>query len=115
MPPAPEPAPPAGQRGAGAGLGELLQIGAVCGVMIGLGVFGGYLLDRAAGTAPLLTFVGLAVGIVGAATGSYRVIRPFVTGASDRASMPARLRRVDNSAPQGVEDTAPRGATEQKD
>jgi F0F1-type ATP synthase assembly protein I len=88
------------------GLVDLLQIGAVCGIMIGLGVFAGYLVDRAAGTSPLFTFIGLAVGIVGAATGSYRVIRPFVSGASDRASMPPT---------QGVEDTAPRGATEQKD
>jgi F0F1-type ATP synthase assembly protein I len=66
------------------GLTDLLQIGAVCGVMIGLGVFLGYLVDRGAGTPPLFTFLGLAIGIVGAATGSYRVIRPFVSGASDR-------------------------------
>ena len=60
------------------GLQDLLSIGAICGVMIGLGVFLGYLLDRAAGTAPLLTFVGLAFGILGAATGSYFVIRPYL-------------------------------------
>jgi len=53
---------------------------------IGIGLFVGYLVDRAAGTSPLFTFLGLAVGIVGAAMGSYRVIRPFVSGASDRAS-----------------------------
>jgi F0F1-type ATP synthase assembly protein I len=90
------------------GLIDLLQIGAVCGIAIGLGVFAGYLIDRGAGTPPLFTFLGLAVGIVGAAAGSYRVIRPFVTGASDRASMPPTPRP-------GVEDTAPRGAKEQKD
>jgi F0F1-type ATP synthase assembly protein I len=61
------------------GLQDLLSIGAVCGVMIGLGLFLGYLLDRAAGTAPLLTFLGLAFGILGAAIGSYLVIRPFVS------------------------------------
>jgi F0F1-type ATP synthase assembly protein I len=61
-----------------AGVQALLQVGAVCGVMIGLGVFVGYLLDRALGTSPLLVFIGLAVGIVGAATGSYYVIRPYV-------------------------------------
>ncbi|MBV9096907.1 MAG: AtpZ/AtpI family protein [Frankiaceae bacterium] len=82
-------------------LTDLLQIGAVCGVAIGIGLFVGYLVDRAAGTPPLFTFLGLAVGIVGAATGSYRVIRPFVRGASDRASAPNRLRRT--------------GETEQKD
>jgi F0F1-type ATP synthase assembly protein I len=71
----------AGKRQA-PGLQDLLSIGAVCGVMIGLGVFLGYLLDRAAGTSPLLTFVGLAFGILGAATGSYYVIRPFVSSST---------------------------------
>ena len=61
------------------GAQDLLQIGAVCGAMIGLGVFVGYLLDRAAGTSPLLTFLGLALGILGAATGSYYVIRPYLS------------------------------------
>ncbi|HET6909392.1 MAG TPA: AtpZ/AtpI family protein [Mycobacteriales bacterium] len=72
------------------GLSDLLSIGAICGVMIGLGVFLGYLVDRAAGTAPLLTFVGLAFGILGAATGSYFVIRPFTsqTPGSDTGSTP---------------------------
>jgi F0F1-type ATP synthase assembly protein I len=51
--------------------------------MIGIGVFVGYLLDRAAGTSPLLTFVGLAFGILAAATGSYYVIRPYLA-TSDR-------------------------------
>jgi F0F1-type ATP synthase assembly protein I len=60
------------------GIQDLLSIGAICGVMIGIGVFAGYLLDRAAGTSPLLTFVGLAFGILGAATGSYFVIRPYL-------------------------------------
>ena len=78
-------------------LTDLLQIGAVCGVLIGLGVFLGYLVDRAAGTAPLFTFLGLAIGIVGAAAGSYRVIRPFVAGASDRAPKPHRRQRADNT------------------
>jgi F0F1-type ATP synthase assembly protein I len=61
------------------GLQDLLSIGAVCGVTIGLGLFLGYLLDRTAGTSPLLTFVGLAFGILAAAIGSYYVIRPFVS------------------------------------
>ena len=79
------------ERGPAPGLQDLLQIGAVCGVMIGLGVFGGYLLDRVTGTSPLLTFVGLALGILGAATGSYYVIRPFVSPSppgSDTGSTP---------------------------
>jgi F0F1-type ATP synthase assembly protein I len=81
---------PATGSGGAPGLVDLLQIGAVCGVMIGLGVFLGYLLDRWLGTAPLLTFVGLAFGILGAATGSYFVIRPFIsqTPGSDTGSTP---------------------------
>lgn len=67
------------------GLGELLQIGALCGVFIGIGVFAGYLLDRVAKTSPLLTFLGLAAGILGAASGSYRVIRPFVVSSAPGA------------------------------
>ena len=70
------------------GLGELLQVGGVCGLSIGLGIFAGYLLDRALGTTPLLVFLGLAVGIVGAAAGSYSVIRPFVTDGSERSAKP---------------------------
>jgi len=59
-------------------------------VLIGLGLFVGYLLDRWLGTAPLLTFIGLAFGILGAATGSYFVIRPFIsqTPGSDTGSTP---------------------------
>ena len=79
-----------GSGRAAPGLQDLLQIGVICGVMIGLGVFVGYLLDRVAGTSPLLTFVGLAFGILGAATGSYFVIRPFTsqTPGSDTGSTP---------------------------
>jgi F0F1-type ATP synthase assembly protein I len=79
---APKPRPPA------PGLYELLQIGAMCGVMIGLGVFVGYLVDQALGTAPLLSFVGLAVGILGAGTGSYRVIRPYLANSARRYGKP---------------------------
>jgi F0F1-type ATP synthase assembly protein I len=70
------------------GLPQLLQIGATCGVCIGLGMLVGYLLDNALGTAPLLVFVGLTLGIVGAAAGSYWVIRPFVTDGSDGSANP---------------------------
>jgi F0F1-type ATP synthase assembly protein I len=64
------------------GAAQLLQLGATCGVMIGLGVLAGYLLDRALGTSPLLVFVGLAIGILAAATGSFFLIRPYVADAS---------------------------------
>ena len=67
---------------------ELLQIGAMCGFSIGIGAVVGLLLDRALGTSPLLVLLGIAVGILGAATGSYYVIRPFVTDASRGAPTP---------------------------
>lgn len=87
--------PQSGKQRPAPGLVDLLQIGAVCGISIGIGLFVGYLVDHAAGTPPLFTFIGLAVGIVGAATGSYRVIRPFVSGASDRAPMPPEQKQKD--------------------
>ena len=64
-----------------AGPVQLLQLGATCGVCIGLGILVGYLLDQALGSAPLLTFVGMAIGILGAATGAFYLLRPYVTGA----------------------------------
>ena len=67
---------------------ELLQIGAMCGMCIGAGAVAGIFLDRALGTSPLLVLVGIVVGILGAATGSYYVIRPFVTDASRGAPTP---------------------------
>jgi F0F1-type ATP synthase assembly protein I len=60
------------------GPAQLLQLGATCGLIIGLAVFAGYLLDQALGTSPLLVFLGLAIGILGAATGSYFLIRPYL-------------------------------------
>ena len=76
---------PPGRRSA-PGISELLQIGAMCGVSIGLGVLAGYLLDSVLGTTPLLVFVGLAIGIFGAGASSYYVIRPYVTDAPRGAS-----------------------------
>ena len=67
---------------------ELLQIGALCGFSIGIGTGLGLLLDHVLGTSPLLVFLGLGVGILVAAIGSYNVIRPFVTDASRGAPTP---------------------------
>jgi len=64
-----------------AGPAQLLQLGVTCGLCIGLGIFLGYLLDRALGSAPLLTFVGMAIGILAAATGAFYLLRPYVTDA----------------------------------
>ena len=71
-----------------AGPVQLLQLGVTCGVCIGLGVFVGYLLDRALDSAPLLTFVGMAIGILGAATGAFYLLRPYVTGAREGRQNP---------------------------
>ena len=71
-----------------AGPVQLLQLGVTCGVCIGLGIFVGYLLDRALDSAPLLTFVGMAIGILGAATGAFYLLRPYVTGAREGRQNP---------------------------
>jgi F0F1-type ATP synthase assembly protein I len=60
----------------------------MCGLSIGIGAVAGLLLDKALGTSPLLVLLGIAIGILGAATGSYYVIRPFVTDASRGAPTP---------------------------
>jgi F0F1-type ATP synthase assembly protein I len=78
--------PDAAPRAPAPGLVQLLQIGAVCGLCIGAGVFAGVLLDRALDSSPLLAFIGLAVGILGAGAGSYSVIRPYLANASKGAS-----------------------------
>jgi F0F1-type ATP synthase assembly protein I len=60
----------------------------MCGFCIGLGAVAGIFLDRALGTSPLLVLLGIVIGILGAATGAYYVIRPFVTDASRGAPTP---------------------------
>jgi F0F1-type ATP synthase assembly protein I len=55
----------------------LLGIGSGFGICVGLGVFLGVLADRAASTSPLLTLLGLLVGIFVGAAGAYQVIRPY--------------------------------------
>ena len=71
-----------------AGPAQLLQLGVTCGFCIGLGIFLGYLLDRALGSAPLLTFVGMAIGILAAATGAFYLLRPYVSGAREGRQNP---------------------------
>jgi len=58
----------------------LLGIGSLCGVSVGLGVFLGVFADHEFGTTPLFAIVGLVLGLVGAAYGSYTVIRPYLRG-----------------------------------
>lgn len=81
---APDPPP----RRAAPGAAQLLQLGATCGVCIGAGALGGYLLDRVLDSSPLLVLVGLVIGIVAAAAGSFVLIRPYLTNASRGAPTP---------------------------
>lgn len=53
---------------------RLIGIGWYFAICIVLGLVGGVLLDRVAGTAPLLTLVGLAVGLLAAFYGGYRML-----------------------------------------
>ena len=62
------------------------------GVCVGVGVFVGVLADRALGTSPLLTLIGLVVGIFVGAAGAYQVIRPYTR----TTSAPADPARPDN-------------------
>jgi F0F1-type ATP synthase assembly protein I len=64
-------------RGRSPNVGMLLGVGASFGVCVGLGIFLGVLADRAAGTSPLLTLLGLLVGIFVGAASAYQVIRPY--------------------------------------
>ena len=53
---------------------RLIGIGWYFAVCIVLGVVGGALLDRAADTTPLLTLIGLTIGLVAAFYGGYRML-----------------------------------------
>lgn len=53
---------------------RLIGIGWYFAVCIVLGVVGGVLLDRATDTAPLLTLIGLALGLLTAFYGGYRML-----------------------------------------
>ena len=73
-------------------LRTLLGIGSMLGVCVGLGIFGGVLADRAAGSSPLFVLLGLAVGILVGAAGAYQVIRPYTR----TSSVPADKARPDD-------------------
>lgn len=63
-------------------LTTLLGIGVMFGVCIGIGTFGGVLLDGALGTSPLLALLGVGVGIVVGAAGAYVAIKPYTQSRS---------------------------------
>ncbi|HWB68297.1 MAG TPA: AtpZ/AtpI family protein [Mycobacteriales bacterium] len=56
----------------------LLGIGAMLGICVAIGLFLGVLVDHFLGTSPLVTVIGLLVGIFGGLAGAYQVIRPYV-------------------------------------
>jgi F0F1-type ATP synthase assembly protein I len=70
----------------------LLGVGSMFGLCVGLGVFLGVLADRAWHTSPLLTLLGLVVGIFVGAAGAYQAIRPYTR----TSSAPADPARPDN-------------------
>jgi F0F1-type ATP synthase assembly protein I len=57
---------------------RLIGIGWYFAVCIVIGVVGGVLLDRVTGTAPLLTLVGILLGLVTAFYGGYRMLMEVV-------------------------------------
>jgi F0F1-type ATP synthase assembly protein I len=66
----------------------LLGVGVMFGLSVGVGVFVGVLIDRAAGTSPLLALLGTVVGILGGAAGAYQVIRPYTRTSDARLARP---------------------------
>ncbi|MGA7088886.1 MAG: AtpZ/AtpI family protein [Candidatus Dormiibacterota bacterium] len=59
------------------GPGDALALVGVFSITVGSGVVAGVLLDEHFGTLPLLTIVGLAVGLVGGTFAVYRGLAPF--------------------------------------
>lgn len=59
------------------GPGDALALVGVFSITVGSGVVAGVLLDEHFGTLPLLTIVGLAVGLVGGTFAMYRGLAPF--------------------------------------
>jgi F0F1-type ATP synthase assembly protein I len=57
---------------------RFVGIGAYIGLSIVLGVWIGSLLDRHYDSQPLLTLIGLALGLLLAATGVYRMLKGFI-------------------------------------
>ena len=55
-------------------LGRLGGIGWFVGITIGLGAYGGYWLGRQFDTAPVLTVLGLALGVLTASVGMIRLL-----------------------------------------
>ncbi len=63
---------------------RLIGIGWYFAVCIIAGVVGGVWLDRVAGTEPLLTLLGLALGLVLALYGGYQMLMEVLQSGSDK-------------------------------
>jgi F0F1-type ATP synthase assembly protein I len=63
---------------------RLIGIGWYFAVCIVVGVVGGVLLDKAADTAPLLTLVGILLGLLAAFYGGYRMLMDVLQSNQDR-------------------------------
>ena len=61
-------------------LGRVGGIGWFVGIAIALGAYGGYWLDRKFDTAPVLTLLGLALGVLTAFVGMIRLISAMRRG-----------------------------------
>lgn len=61
---------------------RLLGIGWYVAICIGGGSYGGLLLDRQFGLSPILTLLGLAIGIIFALTGMMRMLMAVLSGNS---------------------------------
>ncbi len=64
-------------------LGRLMGAGWIVGLSIAGGAGGGFWLDRNFGTSPVLTLIGLAVGIVVAFAGMIQILNAMWDGGSD--------------------------------
>ena len=61
-------------------LGRVGGIGWFVGTAIALGAYGGYWLDRQFDTAPVLTIIGLALGVTTAFVGMFRLLSAIRKG-----------------------------------
>lgn len=64
---------------------RLIGIGWYFAVCIVVGIVGGVLLDRVAGTAPLLTILGMLLGLVFAFYGGYRMLTDVLLATQQRS------------------------------
>ena len=62
---------------------RLLGIGWYVAICIGGGTYGGLLLDRQLGWSPLLTLIGLAIGIAAAIGGMLRMLMATLSAGTD--------------------------------